>query len=229
MALMEKTLLEATSEYEVRIPMSYTQFLSELGEDVHAEWVNGETIIFMPPKPDHQRIVRFLSQLLGLFVEHVQLGELFFAPIEMKPTPESNAREPDILFVANKNLHQISETKLEGPADLIIEVISAESVKRDLEDKRLEYESEGVLEYWIIDSRPGKEDAKFYVLNKAGHYREVKPGQDGIYHSNVLPRFWLNVEWLWAKPQPKTLELFALLIGPEALIRAIDQSNLRKN
>lgn len=228
MALMEKTIWEATTKYEVHIPMSYEAFLTELNEDVHAEWVNGETIIFMPPKPDHQRVVRFLSQLLGLFIEHFQLGELFFAPIEMKPTPDSNAREPDILFVAQENLHIISNTKLEGPANLVIEVISPESLKRDLDDKRREYEAEGVDEYWIIDSRPGKNTAEFHVLNELGRYRKVEPNPEGIFYSTILPNFYLNVNWLWASPVPNTMELFAEIAGlPETVIELLRKSRQR--
>lgn len=229
MALMEKTILEATSEFELRIPMTYEQFLAELSEDTHAEWVEGETILFMPPTPEHQDVVSFLLALIRFYVDYFKLGKVLTAPIEMKPTPTSNSREPDLLFVANQNLQRIGDSKLEGPADLVIEIISPESVRRDTVDKRQEYEAEGVREYWIIDNRSGKESATFYILDDAGLYQCVRPDSDGIYSSTALTNFWINTKWLWANPQPSALEVFALIIGPEELIKTINQSQLTRN
>lgn len=219
MALLEKTLGEAVKEYELRIPMTYEQFLAELAEDTHAEWVDGETILFMPPNPDHQRVVSFLIAIIRFYVDLFQLGEILPAPIEMKPTPASNAREPDILFVAAENVNRIGRTKLEGVADLVIEVVSPESAKRDTVEKRDEYEAEGVREYWIIDIRPGQETAIFYVLNESGRFEAVKPNDEGIYHSSVLTNFWLNINWFWAKPQPRVPAVIAQIVGPDALSR----------
>jgi len=229
MTLLEKTIQEATAEFELRIPMSYAQFLTELNEDVHAEWVNGETILFMPPTPDHHDIVSFLLALIRFYVNHFKLGKVLTAPVEMKPTPDSNSREPDILFVAQENLYRIGQSKLEGSADLVIEVISPESAHRDTVDKRREYEAEGIREYWIIDHRKGKESAFFYVLADNGRYAQVIPDQDGIYRSTVLANFWINTHWLWANPQPSELEAFALIVGPDELINIISQSRLTGN
>lgn len=227
MALLEKTIQEATADFELRIPMTYEQFLTELSEDVHAEWVNGETILFMPPTPEHQDVVSFLLALIRLYVNHFKLGKVLTAPVEMKPTPDSNSREPDILFVAQENLHRIGKSKLEGPADLVIEVISPESENRDMVDKRREYAFEGIREYWIVDHRKGKEKALFYVLDDSGRYRQVQPDRDAIYRSTVLANFWLNTNWLRAGAQPSELEALAAIIGPDALIQAINQSRLR--
>lgn len=228
MTLLEKTIREATAEYELRIPMTYDQFLTELGEDIHAEWVDGETILFMPPRPEHQRIVTFLLTLLRLFVEHFDLGEVLTSPVEMKPTPTSNSREPDILFVAGENRERFGDAKLEGPADLVVEIISPESVVRDTVDKLHEYEAEGIREYWIIDHRAGQANALFYVLDDTGQYQQIDLNEHGVYHSTVLTDFWLNVHWLWSNPQPAALEAFALIVGPDALIQAINQSRLKE-
>ena len=60
-----------------------------------------------------------------------------------------------------------------------------------------------VREYWIIDSRPGRRIARFYVLDE-GRYLEVMPDELGIYRSTVLEGFWLDVAWLWEE-QPRSL------------------------
>ena len=144
MSIMEQTLRETVADYEIRIPMSYQDYQQKFDEDVHVEWVQGEAIIFMSAATRHQIIVMYLSKLLGIYIEFFRLGELLSAPFEMKISSESNAREPDILFVAADNRRYLEEQRLAGAADLVIEVVSPESVKRDNEDKFAEYEAAGI-------------------------------------------------------------------------------------
>ena len=42
---------------------------------------------------------------------------------------------------------------------------------------------------------------------KADQYRLAFDGSEGKYQANVLPDFWLRVEWLWQEPLPKTLDV----------------------
>lgn len=211
-SFMELTLREAVSEYEIHIPMSYEEYFSTFDEDVHAEWVAGEAIIFMSAATRHQTLVSYLIHLLRNYIEYYKLGQIFTAPYEMKPTPDGNAREPDILFVSRENSAKLEEQRLVGPADLVIEVVSPESVKRDNEDKFTEYEAAGVKEYWIVDSRPEYQNAEFWVLNEEGMYQSM-PVIDGIYRSTVLSGFWLKPVWLWEPEQYSALAAFAEIAG----------------
>ncbi len=204
--------------------MSYEEFLAWADEDVHAEWVNGEVIVQMPPKRPHQRVVAFLMQLMGLFIQLFHLGELLPAPFEMRATPDGAAREPDLIFVACEHLDRLSQERLSGPADLVVEVISDDSVARDRADKFYEYQEAGVREYWILDSRPGRERADFYVLDEKGRYRPVPPASDGRYHSTILPGFWLHVDWVTSAEPPAVLTALAQVVGPQKLVEAIEAS-----
>jgi len=178
-----------------RLKMSYEEFLEWADEDTHAEWVDGEVIVFMPAKPIHQSTLEFLFALLDTFVRLFNLGKVHIAPLEMR-LPRS-AREPDILFVANENLEGLTEHRLEGPADLVVEIISDDSVQRDRRDKFKEYREAGVREYWIIDPRPGKQRADFFRLDEAGDYSLFATEDDDKVAATVLPGFWLRPEWLW--------------------------------
>jgi Uma2 family endonuclease len=188
--------------------MSYEQFLSVTDEDTHAEWVDGKVIFFMPPGTRHQEMVTFLVTLLGAFVRHFGLGKLLTAPYEMKLSPEGSAREPDILFVATERLDRLTEQRLAGPADLVVEVISPESVARDRSEKFYEYQEAGVREYWLIDPRPGRQRADFWVLDDSGQYSPALVDEDGVYRSTVLPNFWLNVDWLLVDDLPDPIQSF---------------------
>jgi Uma2 family endonuclease len=76
-----------------------------------------------------------------------------------------SGREPDVLYLARSHLRRLRKTYLNGPADLVVEVVSPESVKRDREQKFGEYQAAGIPEYWVID--PEAQQADFYQLD--GH------------------------------------------------------------
>jgi Uma2 family endonuclease len=189
--------------------MSYEQFLAWSDDDTHAEWVEGEVIVFMPPKTRHQEIAQFLSKLLGLYVDLFRLGKVFTAPFEMRL--ERSAREPDILFVSQSNLHRLTAERLQGAADLVVEVVSEESQHRDRVQKFNEYQSAGVREYWLIDTRLEVEP-EFYLLDAGGRFERVQL-EDGVFRSRVLSGFWLRAEWVMASELPQPLDVFAEIVG----------------
>jgi Uma2 family endonuclease len=200
--------------------MTYEEYRNTEFAGGLAEWVEGEVIVHIPPKDQHQNVVEFLIQLLGPFVRLFNLGKVRVAPFSMRVLAGGPAREPDLFFLAADHLDRLTENELAGPADLAIEVISDESVGRDRGDKFYEYQEGGVREYWIVDPRPGKQHADFYVLDAHGSYQPIPLAADGVYRSAVLPNFWLNVAWLWAG-DANPLAALAQIVGAEQLIRAI--------
>ncbi len=204
----------------LRLRMSYEEYLDWADEDVRAEWVNGEVIVHMPPKRLHQLLVGFLDRIIGLFVAVFDLGEVHVAPFEVRLDPNGPSREPDLLFLSKAHFDRLTPERLLGPPDLIVEIISDDSVHRDRVTKFDEYEAAGVPEYWVIDNRSGRARAWFYQLDPSGHYRSVLVGEDGVYHSAVLPGLGLRVDWLWQE-QPDVLSALAELVGPERFAQAL--------
>jgi Uma2 family endonuclease len=207
---------------EQRLRMSYEQFLAWSDEDTHAEWVNGEVLVYMPPVTNHQRLVLFLSAVIYDYVELFLLGEVLTAPFEMRHLPGRSSREPDLLFIARENLSRLTPERLEGPADLVVEILSPSSAFRDRVEKFKEYQEAGIPEYWTIDPDPAHRQAAFYQRSAAGKYQEGPLDAEGRYHSLALPGFWLNPAWLWREPLPKAEEVL-LDIGGEAYVQRMMQ------
>jgi Uma2 family endonuclease len=219
-AAMAKQVV-ATAPPARRRTMSYEAWLGWAGASTQSEWVDGEVIEFMPPDTLHQCLVWFLAFLLGWYARARRLGELFLSPFEMRLRPGHVSREPDLLFVARDRFDRLDEKRLDGPADLAIELISDDSVVRDRSDKFDEYQQAGVREYWIFDARPGRRHrADFFRLNAAGAYEPALPDADGRYHSSAVPGFWLRPDWLWQDPLPDPLPLLAE-IAPAAVREAL--------
>ncbi len=184
---------------------SYEEFLTWADEDTRAEWVNGEVVFMEQASKKHQEVGGFLFPLIKLFVEASQLGVIFYESFQMKPGSDLPGRLPDIIFVAKENLSRVKEDHLDGPADLVVEIVSTESRSRDRGEKFYEYEQGGVREYWLID--PLSKQAEFYQLGEEGIYHTAFVGSEGIYHSVVLKGLWIKVEWLWQEPLPPLLEV----------------------
>ena len=197
------------SDRPQRVPpkekISFEEFLDWCDEDTWAEWVDGEVSMVSPASVQHQDIGSFLDKVLGIYIEARGLGKLLRAPFVMRIEKVQSAREPDLLFVQNDRVHLIKNTYLDGPANMVAEIVSSESIGRDRGDKFVEYESAGVSEYWLID--PLRQSAEFYELADDGRYRIGLISQDGIYSSKIISGFRLRVAWLWQTPLPPALEI----------------------
>lgn len=196
-----------------RLKMSYAEFLAWTGEDIHAEWVKGEVILHMPPTDVHQALVGFLHLLLQLFVHLLDLGRVRVAPFEVLLQPGQSARQPDIFFVAREHMARLTPERLLGPPDLIIEIISDDSVQLDRRDKFREYRVAGVPEYWIIDPRPKKQRADFFQLDASGTYELFATEDDARVASSILSGFWLQPAWLWQADTLDPLTVFFEMRG----------------
>ncbi len=179
-----------------RPKLTYEEFLAWGDEDTLAEWVDGDVIMTSPASFEHQQIVRLLVSTMGVFVETHQLGIVLSAPFQMKVG--ERGREPDLLFLGNEHRDRLKPTYLDGPADLVVEVVSPESVSRDRGDKFVEYEQAGIQEYWLLD--PRRKIAEFYRLDAQGRYQTVQSGETGEFHSAVIEGFWVRIDWFWRPP-----------------------------
>ncbi len=112
------------------------------------ELIEGELIVSPPPIPRHQRTVGNVFVLLRDIIAN---GEVFIAPIEVY-LDEKNIPQPDVLWVAENSQCVVTEKRLEGAPDLVVEVFSPGTEKKDRKDKFLVYQRFGVREYWMIDA-----------------------------------------------------------------------------
>lgn len=179
--------------------ITFEEYLERSSDTRICEWVDGEIITMPGASFKHQTISDFLSKVVGFYVESKDLGLTITSPFAMKLEAQKRGREPDILFVGKERQHLFKENYLDGAADLVVEIISPESIGRDRGKKFVEYEAAEIKEYWLID--PNREVTEFYRLGANGYY-ELIATLEGVFRSEVLPGFFLRVEWLWQNPLP---------------------------
>lgn len=151
----------------------------------------------MSPAPSffHQQIVARLYKLLDVWVEQHRLGTAALAPLDMVLAPH-RAVQPDVIFIANERLGIIGE-RVEGAADLVVEVLSPATRRRDRLDKRDLYEQHGVKEYWLIDPEAGTVEVLFLA---GGEYQLVGRWSEGQAASRLLKGFQVPVRNLFGSP-----------------------------
>jgi Uma2 family endonuclease len=113
------------------------------------EFSHGYVEVLPMPTTSHQLIVLFLYRLLEALVAAGKLGTVLVAPLRVRLWA-GKYREPDLVFMLAKNSSRIGEQFWEG-ADLVMEVVSDDDRRRDLDTKRREYAQAGIPEYWIVD------------------------------------------------------------------------------
>jgi Uma2 family endonuclease len=112
----------------------------------------------------------------------------------------TRGREPDLMIIMNDNPHPRTRLYLDGPADIVSEIVSPGSERTDLGDKFVEYEAAGVREYWIVDHV--RRRTYFYRLDDEGHFILHLEDADGVYITPLLPKFKLHVPTLWQETLP---------------------------
>jgi Uma2 family endonuclease len=131
------------------------------------ELLDGELVAKSAPSPFHQRLSGKLYLVLQQHVIGKQLGEVFYAPVDVFLN-EYNAPQPDLVFVSAAKQHLITNDGIMGVPDLVIEIVSPSSVRRDRYQKREIYERFGITEYWIAEW--DTQSVEVYTINETGRY-----------------------------------------------------------
>src|ERR1017187_6542298 len=150
----------ATQVEGYRSRMTEEEFESwALRTRARAEWVEGEVLLMSPVNFDHFEIFSWLITLMKMHADKHELGRVGG---DFMNRLKDRRRLPDLFFVSKDRENIFRRTYLDGPADLIVEIVSPDSESRDWRDKYLEYQANGVREYWVID--PNSQHAEFYEL-----------------------------------------------------------------
>ena len=151
------------------------------------ELLDGELYVSAAPSKRHQRLLRRLLRLIDDHVAPADLGEVFFAPVDVWLSDEDRT-QPDLVYLSAAHLSIYGERIVEGAPDLLVEVASPATRVADLVAKRNRFAHNGVREYWIADP-----DAKTLTILCLTDGRYVEH-----HRSMVLPGLTIDVPALMA-------------------------------
>lgn len=127
------------------------------------EIVGGRLELKPSPTTTHQRINNRLEHILMNSCEQEFI--IMDAPVDVILS-DNETRQPDILMIHRSREFIIEEHGVVGPPDLVIEILSPNSAKRDRVMKKESYARFAVPEYWIVD--PAHLTVEQYVLVRPG-------------------------------------------------------------
>lgn len=134
-----------------RRPLTFADWLHlPHGEGGLHEILGGEPVVAASFTLYHQTVARRLQFQLYERIELRGRGQVFDAPAAVRLS-DVDVVEPDLWVVLREHEHRLCTTHCDGPPDLIVEVLSPDSLRKDRVVKAALYERCGVPEYWIVD------------------------------------------------------------------------------
>ena len=166
------------------------------GTDNRYELVDGQLILMTPPRVEHFLIVDFIDNTLKAAIQRLSSPWLTFREAGVR-TGFNKSRLMDLCVVTQEQAKELlgQAAVFQTPPQLIVEVVSPESITRDYRYKRSEYAALTVPEYWIVDPLEAKVTR---LLWEEGLYEETVLTDNQPLPSATFPELALTVNQIFA-------------------------------
>jgi Uma2 family endonuclease len=169
------------------VKLTYDDFVHFPEDGRRHELIDGEHYVTPSPNTRHQGISGNLYLLIANWLEEHPIGRVFFAPLDVVLS-QFDVVEPDLLYLSNERAAQvITPIHVRGVPELVVEIASRGTRRRDETIKRRLYERAGVSEYWVVD--PAIDVVRVYRREgeRLGRPRELSREASDILTTSLLP------------------------------------------
>jgi len=177
-----------------RIKLTYEDYEVLPDDGKRYEILDGELFVTPAPVPKHQDVSRNLVHILNNHVMERGLGRIYYAPIDVI-LANTTIAQPDILFIAKGRESIITERAVEGPPDLLVEIISPSSRRQDRVVKAALYATFGVRHYWIAD--PVSRTLETYELDGGGYRLAGTHEGAARFRTALFPELEIDLARVW--------------------------------
>ena len=144
--------------------LTYADYVLLPDDGLRHEIIEGEHYVTASPSTRHQRILLNLTYLIQGYLETRPVGEIFFAPFDVLLS-QFNILVPDLVYISKERAYQLTAKNLQGAPNLVVEILSPSTRRRDQRLKRDVYKRTGVEEYWLVDP---EDDVIVVVYRRVG-------------------------------------------------------------
>jgi len=167
-----------------------------LPDEPRCELLYGRLLVMAAPTLRHQRVVGKLYRVLSDLADRSG-DQAFVSPVDVAVADHSIV-QPDVIYVTRARASMLG-TRVNGAPDLVVEVLSKGSARRDLGEKLRLYAESGVIEYWIVDPTLGT----FEFLQRDGDGFRLRLPDGAVYRSSAIDGVELDLDAFWrAIPAP---------------------------
>ncbi len=205
--------------------ISEEEFYRTQGKDSPYELLGGALVVCEPVSHLHADLAGWLLAMLRIVFEEHGGGKVQGPQYPMRLDPEWSP-EPDVMVVRQERLHKLGPQRLDGVADLVIEIASPGDIRRALRLKLPRYRQARVPEIWVIDPYAGSVHVEVLQSDVPGT-QETQEDRDtlkmpayqsrlaraGRQRSAAFPWLWIDVSWLWQTPLPPVLGCVRQILG----------------
>jgi Uma2 family endonuclease len=174
-----------------KIRLTYADYVGYPDDGMRHEIIDGDHYMNPAPSPYHQTLSKRLQYQLYSKIELPGLGQVFDAPIDVQLSEHDIVR-PDLIVVLPDSQARITPSRIKGPPDLVVEILSPSTAGNDQGLKRTVYEKFGVREYWIVDPT---ENTLTLLESIDGTYRPRNSGDD--VPLVILPDLVVSFSHVW--------------------------------
>lgn len=154
------------------VKLTYDDFVQFPDDGLRHELIDGEHYVTPSPNTKHQSVSINLTVVIGSWLERNPIGRLFHAPFDVVFS-KYDVVEPDLLYLSNaRAADALTPLHVRGVPELVIEIGSPGTRKKDETVKRRLYERTGVSEYWVVD--PEIDTIRVYGREADGFARVVE-------------------------------------------------------
>jgi Uma2 family endonuclease len=132
-------------------PWTYADLVALPDDQLRHELIDGERFVTPSPATGHQIILMNLIRLLLPYLDEHRLGQLLSAPFDIKFSLFTVLVPDLVYFTAERFARVVNDRHATAAPDLVVEILSPGTRRRDKGRKRAVYDREGVCEYWIAD------------------------------------------------------------------------------
>ena len=176
------------------VMLTYDDYVCLPDDGKTYEILEGELQVMPAPVPKHQDVSGSMQWILQTYVRREGAGKVYDAPIDVVPD-EHNVVQPDILFISTSRLDIIGEKNIQGMPDLIVEILSPSTRRKDRVQKLNMYTRHGLAHYWILD--PEQETLEAFEL-EGSTYRLVEAlSGKASFEPRLFPGLTIDLAEVW--------------------------------
>jgi Uma2 family endonuclease len=193
-----------SSALQTRHRWTYSDLVALPDDQLRHELIDGEHFVSPSPSFSHQEISKRLFLALNAHVERHRLGEVLYAPFDIKLSAWTVLVPDLVYFTAARFADVVNEKHATAAPDLVVEILSPGTRRRDLGRKRAVYDRDGAGEYWIVD--PEARSVTVLRRPRAGAGLTdvtVRTAADGdLLESPLFPGLKIRLRNIFRSPRP---------------------------
>ncbi len=181
--------MASTNKPDLRL--GYNEYVLFPNDGNRHEIIEGDHYMNPAPSTYHQTVSKRLQYHLYSGIELAGLGLVFYAPVDVQLS-EFDIVQPDLVVLLKTTQARVTPAKINGPPDLVIEILSPSTSDNDRHLKRRVYERSGVSEYWIVDPEVNRVTQ---LVLRDGIYAELAHGDELCLA--ILPAICIRLAEIW--------------------------------